>query len=342
MKNSITTGTQSESPDPYGSEKLVSLDAVVLMAERELLGNDTDEQVEHSCWADSDSVSRKSVSYDKTGLYWKLQHDPKCKYWAKAPREDREKEVLHQKSIYLSETSTPAEKENAMYTIYTVLFSYVHSLMFRFCGGYMNRGAVDAEDYIQVSLAEITKRLPGYTEGNVMSSYFYTYIKHVLVETVAVAQNLSRHYNEKMTLIRRVVEKLSLEGKVNIDVADISPLLPKVSSVTIKVCLDFLNCTYCDIEAFGESLPSHDSTPDEVFEKKESLVEVHKALDDLLPEQAKVIKAYYGIPSGPRHSIREIAEIIGISPYTAKKLLDLGKDELAKSLSAKGFGVRPE
>ena len=342
MKKTIKTGTQSESPDPYGSERLISFDAVVLMAEHELLGDNTDEQVEHSCWADSDSVSRKSVSYDKTGLYWKLQHDPECKRWAKAPRDKRETEVLRQKEIYLSETSTPAEKERAVYTIYTVLFSFVHSLMFRFCGGYMNRGAVDAEDYIQVSLAEITKRLPGYTEGNVMSSYFYTYIKHVLVKTVAVAQDLSRFYNEHLTLVTRAIEKLSSNGKVYIDVADVSPLLPKVSPVTIKVCLDFLNCTYCDIEAFGESLPSHDSTPDEVFEKKESLVEVHKALDDLLPEQAKVIKAYYGIPSGPRHSIREIAEIIGTSPYTAKKLLDLGKDELAKSLSVKGFGVRPE
>lgn len=342
MKKSIKTGTQSESPDPYGSERLISFDAVVLMAERELLGNDTDEQVEHSCWADSDSVSRKSVSYDKTGLYWKLQHDPECKRWAKAPRDERETEVLRQKEIYLSETSTPAEKEKAMYTIYTVLFSFVHSLMFRFCKGYMNRGAVDAEDYIQVSLAEITKRLPGYTEGNVMSSYFYTYIKHVLVKTVAVAQNLSRHYNEMVTLVRRVVEKLSSEGKVYIDVADISPLLPKVSPVTIKVCLDFLNCTYCDIEAFGESLPSHDDTPDEAFEKKERLAEIHEAIDDLPLEQAEIVRAYYGIPNGIRHTPNEIAAIIGITPKMVKKLLKAGEVELAKTLSAKELGTKPE
>ncbi len=335
-KNTKNIDSAYDSYD-YGEETLTSEQTRELLSMEFLSASD----IEEKCAKEAESYDFDSTVYvdgdiSVAGFYLahQLQNEPLVRQSQSMSKEEKSKRMAELRDIYVSPTSTQKEKEDAAFKAMCYLYAFVRTLVKRYCSGYITP-AMTQEDYIQVALLAVSTNLGGYQDNLAITSYFYHYIQHALIEQIALQQGVSRHYNQEMTKIRKVYRALLSEGKVP-QVADIEYLLPKMSPTTIQKCLEYISVSFVDYEA-AETVVSQTLRPDEEFEKKEDADLVRAKLKLLTEDEQKVMAYAYELGNYPKLSQINISNVLGLSVDQVRKLKISAERKLRRELSKHGY-----
>lgn len=194
------------------------------------------------------------------------------------------------------------------------------------------------EDMLQTGRMAVVDTLGGYTGKCAPSSYFYTTIRHEIQVFIAEdVHRTTRHYAAMANKIRKAEIALSqIDGKEHHDDLTISvytglPLTTVIETRRQTTAADFVELnTNLDVE---ESLQNDYGNPATAFWQTERANAIQRAIDRLLPTEAKVIRLMYGLSGEPPCNPPEIARRLHLKTDHVRKLSQdacrkLGQDTL--------------
>jgi len=166
------------------------------------------------------------------------------------------------------------------------------------------------------------------------------YIRKYIIENstiIKVPYNILRNIKKVLSLVDKdryiTYEKISRE--LNLDLDNIKELLVERLRIKKELSLD----RYLDESEEQETL--YEVIPDKTGQNLENLVQqkeienyVYNLLDKLTYEESEIIKWRYGIKDSKHHTIKDVAQKLGLSSQKVKELEELALLKL-KALSDK-------